>query len=401
MASFYRNHIVDFAKITRFLYDLTKKNVPFVWGDNVQASFNEVKDKMAQSILLFHPDLDSSFTIECDTSGIAVGAVLKQDGRIISVVSKALKNHELNWAIRDKELYSIVFACQKFHFYIEGKSDTTVFSDHKSLIYLKTTELSGRLARWAMLLMPYNLNIQYIKGGDNSMADHLTRMNDLIMEDNMLEGNILAMTRSQHKQPFMKQSNINKIHIEAGHVSGLKLYDYIVSRGHQVKRDDCVAVFTRCDICMSSKKNINQHRRNPRVDYGDYPFDTIGMDVIGKLPVSEHNGVEYNYILTITDYFSKWVELIPLSIVNAPETLDAFRLNWITRYGRPRKIITDLGSNFDNQLFKTFCKDNNVELHYATTGYKQGNAVAERVNYTVMEYIRANLKEDNQWVTAI
>ena len=353
MASFYRSHLPKFAEISRPLYDLTKKNVPFVWGDKVQESFEFVKTGISKPILLFHPNLTKAFTIECDASSIAVAAVLKQDGRIVSMVSKALKNHELNWAIRDKELYSIVYACLKFHFYLDNKDDTTIFTDHKSLAYLKTTDLTGRLARWAMVLMPYNLNIQYVQGENNTLADSLTRLNKYF--ERFDKDQAMTITRMQAKSKFMNTSNIYKVHIATGHIGSEKLYDYLRNCGKNIKKEDCVLITKNCEICLLNKKNMNQSFETDAVSYGNYTFDTIGMDVIGKLLTCENNGVEYNYILTIVDYFSKWVELIPLHGLTGDETLKAINLNWISRYGRPKKIVTDLGSNLITWNLNSLC----------------------------------------------
>ena len=63
------------------LNELVKKNVGFVWGDAQEHAFNELKDKLCNAPLLALPNFEKTFEIECDTSGIGIGAVLMQDQR--------------------------------------------------------------------------------------------------------------------------------------------------------------------------------------------------------------------------------------------------------------------------------------------------------------------------------
>ena len=76
---------------------------------------------------------------------------------------------------------------------------------------------------------------------------------------------------------------------------------------------------------------------------------------------------------------------------------------WICKYGRPCQIISDLGSNFEAIKFKQACEEANIALHFTKTGYKEGNGVAERLNRTVMDYLRAIVKEKSPtgWVDII
>ena len=75
-AGFYRRFIKDFSTIACPLHELTKKNVPFIWGNAHDFAFNELKRLLTEASLLALPDFSKTFEIECDASGLGIGAVL-------------------------------------------------------------------------------------------------------------------------------------------------------------------------------------------------------------------------------------------------------------------------------------------------------------------------------------
>src|SRR6266581_1399694 len=90
----------------------------------------------------------------------------------------------------------------------------------------------------------------------------------------------------------------------------------------------------------------------------------------------------YRYILTIIDCFSKYLFAYPLKTKRAPETLSKFKTLFNLR--KPIKLQTDRGGEFDNKVFREFCKLNKVI--YFTTKYKLIKcAIIERANRTLKE----------------
>ncbi|KAK1648846.1 hypothetical protein QYE76_066651 [Lolium multiflorum] len=73
LAGFYRRFVKDFGSIAAPLNELTKKDVPFVWGDAQQEAFMILKDKLTHAPLLQLPDFNKTFELECDASGIGLG----------------------------------------------------------------------------------------------------------------------------------------------------------------------------------------------------------------------------------------------------------------------------------------------------------------------------------------
>jgi hypothetical protein len=73
LAGFYCRFVKDFSTIACPLNEITKKNVPFVWGKAQQLAFDELKKFLTEAPLLVSPDFQQTFEIECDASGIGIG----------------------------------------------------------------------------------------------------------------------------------------------------------------------------------------------------------------------------------------------------------------------------------------------------------------------------------------
>ncbi|KAK1579642.1 hypothetical protein QYE76_016620 [Lolium multiflorum] len=107
LAGFYRRFVKDFSTIACPLNELTKKNVPFVWGKAQQKAFDELKKRLTEAPLLALPDFSKTFEIECDASGLGIGGVLMQNGKPVAYYSEKLDGARLNYPIYDKELYAL------------------------------------------------------------------------------------------------------------------------------------------------------------------------------------------------------------------------------------------------------------------------------------------------------
>nr|XP_009783264.1 PREDICTED: uncharacterized protein LOC104231896 [Nicotiana sylvestris]XP_016508838.1 PREDICTED: uncharacterized protein LOC107826387 [Nicotiana tabacum] len=89
------------------------------------------------------------------------------------------------------------------------------------------------------------------------------------------------------------------------------------------------------------------------------------------------------YILAATDYFSKWVEAVPLKEVKKEAIVDFIKSYIIFRCGIPRYIITDNGAPFDNKLLKSLCEKFSFKQHKSLMYNAPANSLAEAFNKTL------------------
>ena len=175
LASFYRRFVKDFSSIAAPLNELVKKNAVFKWGDVHEKAFNMLKDKLINAPLLCLPNFDKVFEIECDASGIGIGAVLMQDSKPIAYFSEKLSGAALNYPTYDKELYALVRTLQTWQHYLWPK-EFIIHSDHESLKYLKSQgKLNKRHAKWLEFIETFPYMIKYKSGKENIVADALSR----------------------------------------------------------------------------------------------------------------------------------------------------------------------------------------------------------------------------------
>ncbi|GJR70053.1 putative reverse transcriptase domain-containing protein [Tanacetum coccineum] len=109
LARYYRRFIENFSKIAKSLTILTQKSKTFDWGEEQELTFQTLKDKLCNAPVLALHDRPEDFVVYCNASGIGLGCVLMQRGKVIAYASRQLKIHEKNCTTHDLELGAVVF----------------------------------------------------------------------------------------------------------------------------------------------------------------------------------------------------------------------------------------------------------------------------------------------------
>jgi hypothetical protein len=174
LIGYYRKFIRGYGSIAAPLTAMLKKN-SFFWSELAQEAFQALKIAVTQAPVLALPNFSRPFLIECDASGIGIGAVLMQDSRPIAFLSKALKGKALHMSTYEKELFAFVTSIQKWRPYLLGQS-FVVRTDQQSLKFLLEQKVGTPFQqKWITKLLGYDFVVEYKKGAENRVADALSR----------------------------------------------------------------------------------------------------------------------------------------------------------------------------------------------------------------------------------
>ncbi|GKF26474.1 putative reverse transcriptase domain-containing protein, partial [Tanacetum coccineum] len=102
----------------------------FNWGEEQENGFQTLKDKLCNAPILALLDGPKDFVGYCDASGLGLGCVLMQRGKVIAYASRQLKIHEKNYTTHDLELGAVTVALKIWRHYLYGIKSIELFSDY-------------------------------------------------------------------------------------------------------------------------------------------------------------------------------------------------------------------------------------------------------------------------------
>ena len=172
MLQLYREMYPRRSELLAPLTALTSNKVPFQWTSACQQAFEEVKKLVAKRTLLVYPDFTIPFEVYTDASDFQLGGVITQNSRPLAYFSRKLTSAQRNYTVGEKELLSIVEVCREYRNILWGQR-VIVYTDHKNLTFEGFS--SERVKRWRLYVEEYGLDLRYLPGKKNKMADYLSR----------------------------------------------------------------------------------------------------------------------------------------------------------------------------------------------------------------------------------
>ena len=174
LAKYYRKFIQGFGGIAAPLHKLVDKG-SFIWDEKAEMAFQALKLALTTTPTLDLPDWSHPFTVECDASGVGIGAVITQHGRPMTYFSAPLEGTMLSWSTYEKEMLAIVKVVRKWHHYLFGQP-FVVKIDHVSLKYLMEQRLTtSAQSKWLPKFLGFDYKIEYNSWSINRGADALSR----------------------------------------------------------------------------------------------------------------------------------------------------------------------------------------------------------------------------------
>ena len=192
-------YIPHFADKVSPLRELLKKDVPFVWHEDHQRTYDDLKRCIGSESCLsyYHPQKET--VLEVDASQKGLGACLLQDNKPVAFASKTLTPTQSAYSNIERDTLAIVNGVTKFHTYLFGKP-FVIITDHKPLLMIHSKPLRSappRLQRLLVKIQGYDFQLVYRPGNQMIIADVLSRLPnpekndeiplDVTVDDIMLE----------------------------------------------------------------------------------------------------------------------------------------------------------------------------------------------------------------------
>ena len=181
MVNFVSIFCPELQKLLKPIYDLTRKGRQFIWEEEQQKAFDEIKNRLQRPTVLHLPNRYGQFQLYSDTRKFATGSTLYQiqngQPRLIAYAGKRMSDAAKNYSITELEMCRLAMNIATF-LHLLKKVDFNAVVDHLAITHImrsKAEPATTRIKRLLELLSPYSFNLYYIKGKDMVLSDFLSR----------------------------------------------------------------------------------------------------------------------------------------------------------------------------------------------------------------------------------
>ncbi|GKA03341.1 reverse transcriptase domain-containing protein [Tanacetum coccineum] len=316
-------------------------------GEEQELAFQTLKDKLCNALVLALSDRPEDFVVYCDASGIGLGCVLMQKGKVIAYASR--------------------------QYYLYGKK-SVIYTDHKSLQHIfSQKELNMRQRRWIELFSDYDCKIRYHPGKANVVADTLSRK-ERVKPKRVRAMNMILQASIKNRIPAaQKEAVVEFAILQKGLDEMIKqrsdgtLYyldriwiplkgearTLIMDEAHKSKysvhpgADKMYYDLRDMYWWPGMKKDIAEYQ--PKIPI--WKWEGIVMDFVTKLPRTS-SGHDIKWV--IVDRLTKSAHFLPMREDYKMERLARLYLNEIVaRHGVPISIISDRDSRFTSRFWQS------------------------------------------------
>ncbi|CAH2091431.1 unnamed protein product [Euphydryas editha] len=457
MTNYLSKFIPNYANIVSPLRHLLKRDIDWHWEYTHENIVLHLKDKLSNAPVLALYSASEPVLLTVDASARALGAALMQAGRPVEYASLTLTDTQSRYAQIEKEMLAIVFALERFHQYVYGRSDVVVETDHKPLESLFKKPLDSvpmRIQRMMLRIQCYDFIVVNKPGKYMFVADTLSRaaLPELIYDRVSLEVDAKFCYLINHVQfsdskmktirnmtnndrecemlinytlngwPRYKSDTDNLVRCHWSYrasfeyVDGVLFKDNLVFIPYALRKDMLDRVHEGhlgIDRCKRRARDVMfwngmsrdvehvvrsctvcaAHAANP-VREPMIPHD------IPELPWRKVGSdifvFQKKYFLILVDYFSNFIEVCPLTNMGTHAVITALK-DQNARHGIPVELVTDNGPAYTSREFRKFCSTWCFTHITTSPYYAQANGLSERAVQTVKNIIKKSLESGSDY----
>ena len=395
------------AHLTYPLYEATSDS--FAWTeDNIRSlepHIDSVKQACKRVLQLHAPNYNLSWILRTDASQVGCGAVLLQrnahdalfpDELVpIGTCAHKFSGAATRWSTIEQEAFAIFWAITvAFSRLLFGKQ-FVVETDHNNLRWMESSS-APKIIRWRLALQEYDFRILHIKGKENFIADHFSRMNTLMMtltdsaQCSVLtnNGTTSSTTGGASSEDSAAIKACKAVHNDRNGHHGASRTFYLLFRffpGHQIPFSMVQSFVDTCPWCLKVKTAIDKSIEEPRHSLSTmiYPSrGNVGVDVL-TMPESRKGN---NKLLVCVTHDTKKVRLFPIS---NEDQLTVARCLFIffSQEGKYTGIATDPGSVFFSDAVKQLNTWLGLTHKVSLVDRHESNGV-ERTNRSILEHLK-------------
>jgi len=194
----------------------------------------------------------------------------------------------------------------------------------------------------------------------------------------------------------MRQEFLSVIHgaITGGHLARKRTAGSIQARAYWPTWSSDFDTFLReCQPCAQYHRGSAPKKARLRTPLVGEPWFRVSIDITGPHPRSSKSN---QYILTLVDHMSKWAEAIPLRNHTAPTVARALMTHVFVRFGAPRQLLSDRGTEFESELFAELMRWMEIDKLRTTAYHPSCNGTVERFHRTLNSMLGKAVKESQR-----
>ncbi len=157
-------------------------------------------------------------------------------------------------------------------------------------------------------------------------------------------------------------------------------------------KNDIKSYIQTCDQCQKHEKTIDENELHS-IKIKE-PFYQWGIDIVRLLTETSRGN---KYIVVVINYFTKYLKARVLINANAKSVANFIYEDIICRHGCPRKIISDRGLHFNNQVIEKLLEWFKIRHNLSTPYHPKTNGLVERFNKTLCESLAKLNEERENW----